>query len=275
MRKLLTILFLSASLAYGQAGFRNGMLGLDTSFVLTASGLNNNLPVQSSLVLTAPTGNLTDTITGFSIGQGFGGLILVVNTFPGRILVIKHNSSASDSINRILTADGNDYTLPPFNTAIIGYDIVGSQWHIIRVPDVPLFSYQASPSDPTGTTSTTGVMMGLAGTFTPMKSGKLMIVISGNIANGTAGDGATATIRYGTGTAPTNGASLTGSAAGNISKIVNPLLALLVPGSGNFNCNAIVSGLSLSTAYWIDIAAARVTGGTATVSGISISVIEL
>lgn len=136
-------------------------------------------------------------------------------------------------------------------------------------------SYQATPSDPTGTTNGTGVMMGLTGAFTPTRSGKMQIIISGNITNNTAGDGAQTQIRYGTGTAPTNGAALTGTTAGALAKLINALIALLVPGTGNFACNAIVSGLTLNTAYWIDLSLARITGGTASISGISISIVEL
>ncbi len=113
------------------------MLGLDTSTITTTAGKNNNKVIQSSLVIATPSGNLTDTLTGLDIGQGFGGLILLVNSHPTRNLVIQHNGSASDSVNRILTADGLNIVLPPFNTAIIGYDIVGSQWHVIKTAYTP------------------------------------------------------------------------------------------------------------------------------------------
>lgn len=138
-----------------------------------------------------------------------------------------------------------------------------------------LLCYQATPADPTSTISAIGVMMGLAGAITPANSGKIQIIISGNISNGISGSGAKTQIRYGTSTAPVNGAALTGTAIGNISQLVNPLLALLVPGSGNATCNAIVSGLTVGTPYWIDLSLARMTSGIASLTGISISIIEL
>jgi hypothetical protein len=275
VKRIILTISLLFSVAYGQSGFFNGMVVLDTTTITTSAGKNNDINIKGSLILVTPSGNLTDTITGMDIGQNVGGLILVVNTSATYNLVIENNSSSSTLTNRVLTADGNNYILPPFNTAIVGYDVVGSMWHIIRVPDVPLGSYQATPADPSGTTSGTGVMMGLAGSFTPTKSGKVMIVISANISNNTIGDGAQAQIRYGTSTAPTNGAALTGTTAGNLAKITNPLLALLTPGTGNITCNAIISGLSLGTSYWFDLSLARIIGGTASLSGISISIIEL
>jgi hypothetical protein len=118
-------------------------------------------------------------------------------------------------------------------------------------------------------------MMGLAGTITPVRSGKVMIMISGTIDNNTLGDGAQVQIRYGTGTAPTNGAALTGTTAGSLVKQINASLALLVPGAGPVALNALVTGLTLSTAVWLDISLARISGGTARIRDISISAIEL
>lgn len=260
------------------SGFNSGLLSLDASVFTTSSGENNNVTLGGSLAEIVCSNEL-DSITGFDAGNMVDGyLILVVNTgSPTNNLKIKNNSSSSSAGNRILTADGSDYIISPFNTGILGYDTANQAWRVLRIPDVALSSYQATPSDPTGTTNSTGLMMGLAGVITPSKSGKIMIIVSGNIlASGIGGgSGAKTQIRYGTGTAPTNGAALTGTAIGNISQIVNPTLALLAPGSGNFTCNAIVSGLTLGTTYWLDQSLARVTSGTATITNISISVVEL
>lgn len=135
--------------------------------------------------------------------------------------------------------------------------------------------YQGTPSDPTGTTNGTGVMMGLAGAITPVRSGKVMLIVSANISNNTAGDGAQTQMRYGTSTAPNNGDALTGTAIGNLAKIANAFIALLAPGSGNITCNFVISGLTLNTAYWLDLSLARITGGTASLSAITITAIEL
>lgn len=127
---------------------------------------------------------------------------------------------------------------------------------------------QAQPANPTGTTSTGGVMMGLAGAITPTLTGRVLIIISGNITNGTASDGGSVTIRYGTGTAPSNAAALTGTAVGTSPQAVAG--TVIAP----FSVQAIVTSLTLSTAYWIDLSLAAVTGGTATIANVSISALE-
>lgn len=129
---------------------------------------------------------------------------------------------------------------------------------------------QSTPSNPTGTTSATQVMMGLAGSITPTSSGKVLIIISGGTQNTGGGTLNTIQIRYGTGTAPSNGAAAAGTTAGSAVQCA--------PSNGGspegFTCNAIVTGLTPSTAYWIDLGLAT-AGGTASVKTISISAAEL
>jgi len=135
---------------------------------------------------------------------------------------------------------------------------------------------QSTPANPTGTTSTTGVMMGLAGSITPARSGIVLINISGTVTNSASvSNGASVQIRTGTGTAPANGAALAGTAQGSAVRMLNPSDTrggtITVP----FSANAIVTGLAVGTAVWIDTGVAAITGGTATISNVSISVNEL
>lgn len=258
------------------SGFLNGLLTLDGVTFTTSSGDNNDAPVNGSLMSVSVTNN-NDAITGVALGQSIGAVIWLVNISSTNNLVVKNNNSGSVAANRILTANGLDLTVPPSWTAELNYDITNSVWHVVQLGQATPATSQATPSDPTGTTNGTGLMMGLAGSITPQMSGKVMIVVSGNIsATGIGGgSGAKTQIRYGTGTAPTNGAALTGTAVGNMAQIVNAALALIVPGNGNFTCNAVVTGLTVGTAYWIDQSLARITSGTATITGVSISVIEV
>jgi len=115
-------------------------------------------------------------------------------------------------------------------------------------------------------------MMGLAGSITPTTTGKVLILISGDIANSSNNLGAQVRIRFGTGTAPANGAALTGTSAGGLQK----------DSSGNgantkvpFSVNAVVTGLTTGTTYWIDLELNNGGGGTASVFDISISALEL
>ena len=132
-------------------------------------------------------------------------------------------------------------------------------------------TYQATPADPSTTSSSTGVMMGLAGSITPAYSGVIMIIISGDMGNNTNNTGVQSQIRYGTGSAPANGAALTGTTAGSLVKMTVNNANNSMP----FSLNAIVSGLTVGTTYWIDISLATISGGTVRTKDLSISVIEL
>lgn len=155
--------------------------------------------------------------------------------------------TAAGTTGQQLRSDGTDYVNKTTNT------------------------YQDTPADPKGTNSTAGRMMGLAGSITPSYSGIIMIIISGDMGNNGNKLGAITQIRYGTGSAPTNGAVITGTAAGSQIQMAQNNKAIITP----FSCNAIVSGLTIGTIYWIDLSLAPVTGGTASVSDISISIVEL
>lgn len=129
---------------------------------------------------------------------------------------------------------------------------------------------QGSPSAPSGTSSTTGVMMGLAQSFTPTATTRLLVIISGNMANSSGSGAAKMQIRYGTGAAPSNGAAITGTAAGGL------LMGAPIGSTGQGFCsNAIITGLSLNTAYWFDISLAAVTTGTASATELSVSILEV
>lgn len=132
--------------------------------------------------------------------------------------------------------------------------------------------YEATPGDPTGTSSATAVMMGFAGSITPGGSGKIMITITGDVQSTSSTGGAILQIRYGTGTAPANGAAVTGTLAGNVVKLTEVEVS---PDAYPFTCIGIVSGLTLSTAYWIDLAIAANSAGTASPKDINIAAFEI
>jgi hypothetical protein len=122
---------------------------------------------------------------------------------------------------------------------------------------------QTSALSPAGTTSGTGVMAGLGAlgaVFTPVKSGTIFVTVSGSLNNNTATGGATVQIRYGTGTAPANGAALTGTVAGQAAQRT---------GAGwganqvcPYNLCVIITGLSLGVPIWIDCSQAILSTGT-------------
>jgi hypothetical protein len=121
------------------------------------------------------------------------------------------------------------------------------------VTTTPAAPASFAPSNPASTTSTTLVMMGLGSTcaFTPASSGKVLVNVIAYVATATAAVSATVGARYGTGTAPSNGAAVTGTAFGGAA---DP--AVTGSGTGNRSCVAFTAVLSLSasTAYWFDLA---------------------
>lgn len=131
-------------------------------------------------------------------------------------------------------------------------------------------SYQASPSNPSATKSTYGVMMGLKGYITPTSSGTVLIIISGIAYNTGNNDGVNIQIYTGTGTAPNNGGTITGTAQGT---------QLEIPDANTtnppFTLNALITGLTPNTTYWIDLSlSSGYHYDYASLSNISISAVE-
>jgi hypothetical protein len=129
----------------------------------------------------------------------------------------------------------------------------------------------STPLNPTGTTNTTGLMMGLAKTLTPVKSGNVWVTICGIVANTTTADGAKWQIRVGTGGAPSNAAALTGTAYGSLQQMTFLTGVLSCP----FSVSALITGLTIGTAIWIDISLGANTAGTATMTSVAVSAVEL
>src|SRR5258708_6435754 len=118
------------------------------------------------------------------------------------------------------------------------------------------------PSAPAGTTSTTLVMAGLAGCFVT-RTGHAAVCMSGVAADSVANDGTRVQISYGTGTAPINGAVLTGTQIGPVQQFnASSVGAATAP----YGACWVVTTLTPSTTYWLDLAFSTITGGTATLT---------
>jgi hypothetical protein len=129
---------------------------------------------------------------------------------------------------------------------------------------------------PTGNISTAEKMMGLGlvsgFTITPQVTGRICVIISGVALNSSgAGDGTNVTGKYGTGTAPSNGAAVTGTTFGTTQHFI----ASTTAGQQGFTCMGIVTGLTLGTAVWLDLALLAVTAGGSTVKDCQVVVFEL
>lgn len=129
---------------------------------------------------------------------------------------------------------------------------------------------QTSPGSPAGTSSATGVMMGLGTTckLTPVYSTRIRVEFMGSVENNTSGNTSSINIRYGTGTAPANGVALTGTA------LLNTVVA---GGTGPqeypFSIGGIITGLTPGTAYWLDMSLVA-SSNTSTVLNLSCNAME-
>jgi hypothetical protein len=145
----------------------------------------------------------------------------------------------------------------------------GTRFQLIRPVRARLIA--ATPPDPTGTSSATAVMMGLGVAITPNVSGDLHISVVGDIGSTSTASDTTIQIRAGTGTAPANGAALTGSAVGSAVQWVtsNGALGDRIP----FSLSGLLTGASVGVAYWVDIALSS-SIGTATLKNLSVVIRE-
>lgn len=182
---------------------------------------------------------------------------------------ITGNSSAlTTAAANITTLQGNVTTLQGNVTTLQG-DITGRA------------TEQAAVSAPTAPASTgTFFMQGLAGSITPTTTGKVLIIISGTIvapAGTTVDNGIKYQISYGTGVAPSNTGALAGTQIGTVQAFTLFVAATAaadvhIP----FSIAAVVTGLTLATAYWIDLAAESVTTASDMgLSNVSITAVEI
>jgi hypothetical protein len=141
----------------------------------------------------------------------------------------------------------------------------------------PAFA-QGNPANPTATASQTPtlVMMGIGGTakITPGSGGKVQLVITGLVFTNTAVVSVTIGGRFGTGTAPTNGAAVTGTrfGVGATDWVTRSALAGVgVP----FVLQDLLT-LTPGTAYWFDIALSTATAAdTAAVTNLVFTAEEI
>lgn len=157
---------------------------------------------------------------------------------------------------------------------LIGVDTIITTIQSQLTAKIPAAYSDIIPANPTGTASTTRVMMGLAAYITPLYSTRVLFIITGNLTNSgaTAGQGTSCRIRYGTGTAPINGAVAVGTNASDIARsILERNAADLQP----FTCQGIVTTLSPGTRYWFDLSLAAITSGTGAAQDLTITGLEV
>ena len=136
---------------------------------------------------------------------------------------------------------------------------------------LPSAILMGTPGNPTGTTSTTAVMMGIGTTckITPTVTGRVRITLIGLMTTTVGSDGVQAQLAYGTGTAPANAAAATGTTLGV------PTDYFGVP-STPFTLPGVISSLTLGTQIWIDLQVkVPITGATGTITSITCEAEEI
>jgi len=132
---------------------------------------------------------------------------------------------------------------------------INSSNQVITVPcQFATATLQASPSNPSNLTNASFLMEGFGSTchITPSFSGRLHVSFNFDMESGTAAVSLNTKVMYGTGTAPSNAAAVTGTQVGNIHNTVQAVgadFASITHGA------YIITGLTPGTAYWLDIAA--------------------
>lgn len=217
--------------------------------------------VSANRTISLPVLTADDTFDVLGLAQTITG----AKTFNDQILKIR-NPADTQSYTIVASAitAGRSLTLP-----------LTTQTETLAVQPQKLSS---AVTNPTGTTNTSGVMAGIGSTcaITPRVTGNVFIIITGQGNTNTGDDGWGADLRYGTGTAPANAAALTGT-----------VLQLVLTGSGvasssttaimtaPITLQGIATGLTVGTAYWIDIGERAVTGGTASFTNLRCSAFEM
>jgi len=139
-------------------------------------------------------------------------------------------------------------------------------------------------ASPTGTANTAAlVMLGLAGSITPQSTGRILVIVSGDMSQSTTGDGGAIQISMGTGAAPSNGGALAGTQFGSLvtmtfltGVLTVPFCIHALPG-GQVTPNYTGTGKAQVTPVplWVDLAFKAVTGGTFTLSNVTLTAFEI
>lgn len=208
--------------------------------------------------------------------------LLLPPSAAGNLVVVTNDGAngadlygaGTDTINNVATANS---TYIPAGQTLVFWSPVAGKW--FGVNQAIAANSQAQPANPTAPASTSVfAMQGLAGAITPAKSGNILLIISGDfISNSvTAGDGIKTKLSYGTGTAPVNAAALTGTQVGNTLEYTNDTTVTAADVFVPFSQQAVITGLTLGTAYWLDIAAEAVANiSHVGLANVSVTAIEL
>ena len=142
-----------------------------------------------------------------------------------------------------------------------------SNLHILHGTDVKFAGLVTG----TTTLSPSTVMMGLAVSYTPQRSGVLIVSMRGSVTNNTANEGAIVQMCYGNAAAPANGDLVKGTLFGKPYALSAASQSLAYP----FYLCSIISNVGVGVPLWFDLSLCAVLGGTAQVSNVEVTVEEI
>jgi hypothetical protein len=130
----------------------------------------------------------------------------------------------------------------------------------VEVTFAPTTGYAESiVTNPTGTASTTYVMMGMNLQLPPIvASTALWVTTDGQITNSANNGETDCVVCYGTGAPPVNGAAQVGTIAGQAARYKATAANDFTP----FSLTALIQGVAKGQVYWLDLAVKTVGGGT-------------
>ena len=139
-------------------------------------------------------------------------------------------------------------------------------------PATATTSVTATPTNPGGITSTSGVMAGLGVAFTPIRTGRLLLTVTGSVANSLASVNSKLELRFGGATPPVFNSGPTGSIVGKAVNMANNAntAGMRVPVA----LVGVITNAGIGVGYWMDLCVTA-TGGTITINDLSVVVIEL
>lgn len=246
----------------------NGAASTDTSMYISGGYNGTGSFDMGNNIGTAVNTRLGSDGTFKVMAQGGTGMIINSRSSEGYYLNVWPGNTGSVSV-QLQARDSTGTVAIPLNLVTqSSAPVQANGYTVLSTSDAETVHTAAAP---TGTTSTTAVMMAVGGAITPVNSTRIWVSVSGQMANSTAGDGVTIDIRYGTSTAPINGAAVSGTLVG-IAQTSTSISALQKSG---FCVSAPVAGLTVGTAYWFDVSVMAVTGGTASITGVTASAMEM
>jgi hypothetical protein len=249
--------------------------------LITAAGNTTITPAFSSLTGSAVCGQLPALTGDATTSAGSCGTTVV--QLQGRAL-----SASAPSNTNVLAWNGSAWTPTAAGagtvtsvvcgTGLTGGTITGTGTCALALNSQVQQTTSVNPASITGVASKM-LGLGLAASgggckLTPTYSTRVEITfVIGNSYTGTNATGSFTQIYYGTSTAPSNGAAVTGTAVGSIA---NPFYTTASTTQYPFSLSAIVTGLSAGTAYWFDLSLANSSlGDVSTLANVTCNAKEL